>query len=217
MSAKPFTFTVLALLLLPIAAAMAQDRSVMQAIMADKVAQQHVAEAAGQSLVFLKNPCPSARFTPTGQVAIYVMPERDAAGAIGKGAWKEEVREEGCGASRILNVLGFISEPGKLNAMPLLPGATRGVPLLQKDAVQYAFIAAKVTSKDCTEAYVEDTAFVDQGNKPIAGGKGPPWRELWTIDLCGRKTQVTMRFTPDSTGTTIGAESPRLTPAEPKK
>jgi len=213
---KACSMVILAALALLSARALAQDASVMQAILADATAQQHVVDAAKKSTVFVQNRCPEAKFSVTGKIAIYTMPERDSSGAIAKGAWKEQVREEGCGTSRILNVLSSVPEPGKLNTVPLFPGTTRGVPLLQKDAVQYAFVAAKVTNKDCNEGYVEDTAFVDQGDKPIAGGKGPPWRELWTIDVCGRETQVTMRFTPDSTGTTIGAESPRLTPAEPK-
>jgi len=206
----------LSAVLLGFAPALAQDNSLMQAIYADQAMQQHVIEAAKHAPVVVNNPCPSAHFTVTGKAIVFVLPERDSAGSIRKGAWKEEVRQEGCGQDRILNVLGVVQGPGTLGTVPLLPGNTRGDPQLQKDAVQYAMIAAGASGKDCAQGYVENTEFTDQGDKPVAGGKGPPWRELWTVIACGRKAQVTMRFIPDATGTTIGAER-RIAPAEPSK
>ena len=193
------------------------DDTALRSALADKTAQEHVLEAAKQTPAFAHDPCPSATFSFTGRVAVYVTPERDPAGALTKGAWKQQVHEEGCGHERLLNVLVAVQGPGRIGTMPLLPGGTRGDPQLQRDGIRYAMIATQVAAKDCKQGYVEETEFADQGDKAIQGGKSPPWREVWTVVACGRKAQVPMRFIPDATGTTIAADAAKFDPAEPGK
>jgi hypothetical protein len=52
---------------------------------------------------------------------------------------------------------------------------------------------------------IEDTEFVSQESTAVQGGKGLPWRELWTLVTCVQKMQVPMLFVPDATGTSISA------------
>ncbi len=62
----------------------------------------------------------------------------------------------------------------------------------------------------CDEGGVVDTRFagVDgepPGTKPPSGGILKPWTEIWTLEACGKRAQVTMHFIPDPSGTEIQA------------
>ena len=58
-----------------------------------------------------------------------------------------------------------------------------------------------------------DTAFLGidgetPGVLPVPGTKPRPWKEAWTLDACGKRSVVEMRFIPDTTGTAIKASLP---------
>jgi TPR repeat protein len=53
-----------------------------------------------------------------------------------------------------------------------------------------------------------DTSFEDFDGEPNPRAKyqqnaGRPWREVWTLDICGNLAQVPVRYLPDETGTKI--------------
>jgi hypothetical protein len=195
----------------------AQDQSILQAVLNDPAVQQHALDAAKQSAVIVNNPCPAARYALTGKGAVYTALERDPSGVITKGAFKLEVHEDGCGASHTLNVLGVVQTPGKLGLAPLLPGATLAGPQLQKDAINSAATSAGGPEKDCKIGYIEDTEFVKQDSAPVQGASAAPWRELWTLVTCTRRAHVPMRFIPQRNGTQIVAETAKIDPIQAKK
>jgi hypothetical protein len=171
----------------------------------DSSEQVLVLNAAKQSQVVLENPCDTANCTIENKFVIYDPLQFDSSSKITAGAWKQSVSETGCGQTRLLNVVLLIDpHTHGLKAFPLFPGSTRADPALQKDALLYAIIAATLPeNNNCKNMYVVDTEFLHMAGEPLEGSKGPPWDELWTLSLCGKKAEVTMHFIPDKTGTTI--------------
>jgi hypothetical protein len=180
----------------------AAARARIKNVINDPKALQSVVAAAKKCVVFLKNPCPSATFTITNITLLKELTFNDG-GAISGGAWKYAIQENGCGVSRVLNVLAVVPKPQTLSTAPLLPGTSHADPILQKDAVLYAEIAAGAPEKDCDSNFIEQTEFLKFGGAPLEGAKGSPWDELWTLRGCTRRAQVVMHFIPDRTGTTI--------------
>jgi hypothetical protein len=181
-----------------------ENAPLLQTFVADPGVHQHLLDAAKRSTVFIRNPCAAARFT-FGAVGVVVPPQGDAvSGKISKAMVKQQIEEDGCGAHRTLNALAIVRKPGELVTLPLLPGSTRGSPILERDAARYAMTAFLAGQKGCTDAYIADTAATPPP-ATAAGATRQPWEELWTVVGCGHAGQVRMHFTPDATGTTIGA------------
>jgi hypothetical protein len=197
------------LCLLAAQVAVGDDKAAFAKLLQDPLEQQHVISGAGRATVFLQNPCAEARFSIEGRFVPYKPLSFDGSGAIVSGAWKQVVDEQGCGASRILNVMVIAQGVGKLAVVPLLPGETRADPVLQHDAVKFAVQALATVpggrEPNCTVGYVADTKFLAQEGETLPGAKGPPWKEVWTLESCTQRMLVPMRFIPDSTGTTISA------------
>jgi hypothetical protein len=189
------------------ALAVADDPALFARLLADPLQQQHVISGAGRATVFLQNPCADARFSIEKKFVPYKPVSFDGTGSIISGAWKQMVEEQGCGASRLLNVMVIAQGPGKLAVVPLLPGTTHADPALQQDGVKYAVAALGTVpggrEPNCTVGYVADTQFLGEDEPALPGAKGPSWKELWTLQSCTQKMVVPMRFIPDSTGTTI--------------
>jgi hypothetical protein len=179
------------------------EKANIKKVINDPTLLQSVINTAKKSAVIINNPCPSAKFSLNDKLAIYKPLIFDEAGTITGGAWKYVVQEEGCGATRTLNVLSIIANPKSLSTTPLLPGTTHADPLLQKDAVRYAVIATGGPEKNCKTGYIEQTEFLKYEGAPLEGAKGAPWQELWTITSCTQKAQVIVHFIPDKTGTSI--------------
>lgn len=185
--------------------ALGDDKADLLRVVADPVVQQRVLNAAKRSSVVINDSCPSAQFNLTDNLVIYKPLLRDTAGALIGGAWKQIVQENGCGNSRYLNVLAYVKDPKTLVTAPLLPGTTHADPILQKDAVRYAVIAAGAAMKNCNTAYIANTEFLQQEGEALKDAKGPAWREMWTVITCTNKAIVPLQFIPDSTGTEIVA------------
>ncbi len=154
--------------------------------------------------------CPKANYVTTGEVSILQPLRLDAKGQPIGGLWKESVNETGCDHTRVLNALTIVTPNGLLKTRPLLPGSTITDPQLQQDSVQYAAAGMGDMPAGCEQGGVVDTAFVGvdgepAGTKPPAGGVLKPWSELWTLQACSKRVQVTMHFTPDPSGTEIQA------------
>jgi hypothetical protein len=196
----------------PTADALAQDHTLLRKILADPGERQHVLDASKRSSVVLHNPCPSADFQLTGGVAIFAPPAADQSGAVRRGAWKQSVREQGCGQDRILNVLVVVRGPKTLATAPLLPGTTHADPTLERDAARYAWIAAQPAMGDCKSGYIAETRYIGTSGVVPGSGARSVWREMWHLVACGRNLNVPLLFTPDTSGTTIAAAPPRSLP-----
>src|SRR5919108_6279523 len=157
------------------ARAVGDDTAAFAKLLEDPTEQQHVISGAGRATVFLQNPCADARFSIEKKFVPYKPLSFDGSGTIISGAWKQIVEEQGCGASRILNVMVMAQAAGKLGVMPLLPGETRADPVLQKDGVKYALIALGTVpggrEPNCTVGYVADTKFLGEEGEVLPGAK----------------------------------------------
>ena len=124
------------------------------------------------------------------------------------------MRASGCGTDRLLNALTIIGPDGSLHTEALLPGTTITDPQLQRDSVPYAAGAIGQLPPGCEQGGVVNTRFVGvdgepPGTRPSPGGQPRPWTEVWTLQACSKRTDVTIHFTPDQTGTEIRAEPTR--------
>ncbi len=154
--------------------------------------------------------CPDANYHTTGAIAILVPPRLDASGKVVQGVWKEGIRAEGCGPSRLLNAMTQVQPDGALQTTPLLPGTTIADPQLQRDSVQYAAAGMGSMPPGCNQGEVVDTSYIGlegmpPGTQQPANASPKAWTELWTLEACGKRAAVTMQFTPDATGTAIHA------------
>jgi len=187
----------------------ADDSGLFAKLVSDRSYQQGLVSAAERSTVVLQNPCPAAQFSIANKFVPYKPVSFDSAGTIVGGAWKEIVQAEGCGRTRLLNVLITVEGPNRLARIPLLPGNTHADALLQKDAVHYAVVALATArggrEPNCQIGYVANTEYLEQEKETLPGAKEPSWRELWTLASCTQKMLVPMHFIPDSTGTIISA------------
>ena len=159
--------------------------------------------------------CPAANYTSTGEIGLLSPIQTNADGKVTAGAWRESIRESGCGTTRLLNMLTKVQPDGTLQTQPLLPGTTIADPQLQQDSVQYAAAGMGEMPSGCDQGGVLNTRFVGldgrpPGTRPTPGTPPRPWTEVWTLIACSKQADVTMHFTPDATGTDVRAD-----PAKP--
>jgi hypothetical protein len=187
----------------------ADNQSAFSRLLANQTLRQQILQTARRSQVMIENPCPSAEYTLDDKIFLHAEPAFDSAGHIVAGDWRQVVDEQGCGQSRVLNVQVLVRGPSSVATIPLLPGTTLASPGLQKDAVKYAVQIVSLipggNDPNCKTGHIENTEFVSRESTPVPGGKGLPWRELWTLVSCVQKMQVPMLFIPDATGTSISA------------
>ena len=193
--------------LLPAMAGAAQTPIAMQfaAVLQDPGHHQMVLDAARQSPAWTHISCAAASFAPSPEIGVYVPVQFGKDGEPISGAWREGVVASGCGAPITLNVLTRITAPATLATGFLLPGATIADPILQNYAQSFALKAAGGLPAGCKDGYVANTAFAGYDAANPNGNSGP-WKEIWTLDLCGPPRRVLMHFIPDVTGTTINAQ-----------
>ena len=158
--------------------------------------------------------CKDATYTTTGEVGILDPVRTDASGKLLGGAWKEQIREVGCGTDRTLNALTAVGPDGTIEVVPLLPGSTITDPKLQQDSVQYAAAGLGSLPPGCEEGGVIDTRFVGidgepPGVMPSPGSPPRPWTEIWTVQACAKRADVQLHFTPDGSGTDIRVVPPK--------
>jgi hypothetical protein len=95
-----------------------------------------------------------------------------------------------------------IMEGGGPRMIELLPGTSQTDPVLQRDAFTGSSAAvAGVKPQGCDKQWVIDTR--------ISGERraNAPWSEIWSYDLCGKRADVEMTFTPSpQRGTTWNAK-----------
>ncbi len=155
--------------------------------------------------------CPTANYVTTGEIGVLMPLRTDDKGQLVGGMFKESVHQTGCGADRTLNALTMIGQDGSLQTEPLLPGNTITDPQLQQDSVPYAAGALGTMPTGCEEGGVVNTRFVGldgktPGVRPTPGSQPQPWTEIWTLQACAKRADITIHFTPDQTGTEIHAD-----------
>ncbi len=200
----------LVLLLLAVPrAGQAQEKAAdaFAAVMQNAGHKAAVLDAARQSPAWSHMACPSATFAPQPEIGVYVPIQFNPAGQPVAGQWREGIIATGCGATATLNVLTKVTAPATLATGPLLPGGTIADPVLQNDAQTYAVIAAGGIPASCKDAYIANTnfdAYEGPANPALPKGEqAAPWRETWTLSLCGTTKNVVLHFSPDPKGVTI--------------
>ena len=156
-------------------------------------------------------PCPTASYTTTGEVGVLDPLRTDDKGQVTGGAIKESIRETGCGMDRQLNALTVVQADGSLQTQALLPGSTIADPQLQQDSVPYAAGAMGQMPAGCEQGGVVNTRYIGldgkpPGTRPAPGSTPQPWSEVWTLQACAKRADVTIHFKPDQTGTEIRAD-----------
>ena len=156
-------------------------------------------------------PCPAASYVTTGEIGVLAPLQTDAKGQLVGGAIKEGVRETGCGAGRTLNAMTVFEPDGSAHTQALLPGTTIADPQLQQDSVPYAAGAMGQMPAGCAQGSVVNTRFVGldgkpPGTHPAPGSQPAAWSEVWTLQACAKRADVTVHFKPDQTGTEIRAD-----------
>jgi hypothetical protein len=194
----------LLVVLAPCAAwAQANTAQEFAAVLQDAGHRQDVLAAAQATPAWAALGCATASYTPQQEVGVYVPVTFDGAGAPVAGEWREGILASGCGRKLALNVLTKVTAPGTLASGALIPGATIADPELQNLAQAYVAQAAGGLPAGCTNAFITDTVF--EGYDGAAAGEPAPWREVWTISLCGVVKKVELGFVPGPQGVAVDA------------
>jgi hypothetical protein len=156
--------------------------------------------------------CSTANYQATGKLTMF-----DAVhftdGKPYEGAWTEQVDATGCGPTRRLNVLTIAHPDAPLQIVGMMPGDTHTDPMMQKNALQYAqAIAVRAAQPGCKQLAFTDTkfdGFIGLPNPQITDGReSRPWRELWTVGVCGAAFDISLTFTPNAQGTSLSGQNP---------
>jgi hypothetical protein len=183
-------------------ASMAQE---FAAVLQDSGHRQDVLAAAQATPAWAQLGCAAGSYAPQPEVGVYVPVQFDGAGAPVAGEWREGILASGCGRKLMLNVLTKVTAPATLASGPLIPGGTIADPGLQNLAQGYVAQAAGGLPAGCTNAFIADTVFEGYDGKAAAGDSAP-WRETWTIDLCGAVKAVALTFVPGPQGVAVDAK-----------
>ena len=186
--------------------ALADDPTAEQRFLADTKLKQNIINTAAHSTVVTRHPCAGATYNVADPIELRPM-KFDQYGSPTTGELKFPVKEDGCGAPRLLNVYLWVQHESSIAITPMLPGTSRAEEAQQKDAYAYALQAAGGPEPNCSTGYVADTQYVGEQGKPEKGAKFAPWKEVWTIQSCGWKAEVPVIFTPNASGIKIAAGS----------
>lgn len=183
----------------------AEEQTAEQRFLADAKLKQNIINTAARSTVVTRHPCSAASYNVADPVELRPM-AFDQYGSPTAGELKFPVKEEGCGASHLLNVYLWVQHEGSIAITPMLPGTSRAAEAQQKDGYAYALQAAGGPEPNCSTGYVADTEYVGEQGKPQKGAKAAPWKENWTLQSCGWKAEVPVTFTPNASGIKITAD-----------
>jgi TPR repeat protein len=134
-------------------------------------------------------------------------PQFDAAGNLSSGLITEHFATSGCGKQHLENILTSAKD-GKITVAPSIPGTTLASPVLIHDTLQYVYTAAALRNSNCKNVRIVDASFDAFEGEPnpqvqVQGTGGRPWREIWTVDICGSPAQITVNYVPEGPGTKI--------------
>jgi len=178
--------------------------SAEQHFLSDTHLKQNIINTAAKSMVMTRNPCSTATYAAADPVEIQPLKFNELGGPV-SGEQRIPVKEDGCGASHLLNVYLWVEHENSIAVTPMLPGTSHAEDVLQKQAYAYALQAAGGPEPNCATGYVEDTQYVGEQGKPEKGAKASPWKETWTLQSCGWKAEVALTFTPNASGIKVTA------------
>jgi hypothetical protein len=112
---------------------------------------------------------------------------------------------EGCGQRIQRNYLALVLPDGTRRMVEMLPGTTVTDPVLQRDAMNAATMAAATAAPACRQVRPRAAEFDGADREPQAPRRTRPWTESWIFEACGRLLAVPMRFTPTERGTSFSA------------
>ena len=193
-------------LLLPVAALAALPQTAQQfaAVLGNPGHRQLVLQAAERTPAWPHLACANAVFAQAPEIGVYLPVTFDKNGAPVSGEWREGLTVTGCGAPIMLNVLTVVTAPATLSTGYLLPGGTIADPILQNAAQGFAVRAAGGIPPGCKDPFIADTKFAGYEG-PDAARQTGSWKELWTLDLCGKPRQIMLHFGVDATSVTVKA------------
>jgi len=127
-------------------------------------------------------------------------------------------------ANRILVAMACLAATAMVQAAAqnLVPGDTRGTPLLQRDTMTQLLFMDRAMASDCKDRKIVNTAVVEppkdaqiKGGRMMTGG----WKERWSMDRCGTVVIYDVQYTADGKGGTfiafkVGKDEPE--PAYPE-
>ncbi len=124
--------------------------------------------------------------------------------------WQGGIDIGGCAPARRHNVLIVTYADRPTAYLPLLPGSSAAGLTARREATRTVFRAVEDHSTEqCIgdgKIRVRTTRLADDDARP---GRDA-WQEIWTTHYCGIDYDVTVRFTPDQSGTTIDVPPARI-------
>ena len=128
----------------------------------------------------------------------------NAAGLPVSGQWVEHVLLKSCKKVKLFNVHMQVDANGKPHGQVMFSGNTTADLDLQGQAMKSVVRASKsLIAPTCATEMVVDTLHLGFEGVAVNGAKSAPFRELWAVDACGKKVQVTLHFIPDAKGIAI--------------
>ena len=155
--------------------------------------------------------CAEGKFESTGPVSFYNPLKIDENGHVLSGLVSERGRVIGCGKTMIVNIATG-NKDGSNSSVFQMPGTTHANPTLTHDTFGYVYRAATPKIGDCKKVRFINSEFVEFFGAPNPSAKfqnngGRPWREVWTIDICGQQqVRVPVEYIPNDKGTVISVE-----------
>ena len=184
--------------------ALADESGARERFLGDSNLKRNILGTAARSTVMTRQPCPAATYNAADPIELRPL-KFDEMGSPTAGELKFPVKEEGCGAARLLNVYLWVQHESSIAITPMLPGTSRAEEAQQRNAYPYALQAAGGPEPNCPTAYVSDTLYAGEQGKPGKGARAAPWKEIWTLQSCGWKALVPVLFTPGAGGVTVAA------------
>jgi hypothetical protein len=195
-------------------AAADEPQSAEQSFLGNSHLKQNIIATAAKSTVMTRTPCATATYAADDPVALQPLKFNDLGGPV-SGELKFPVKEEGCGASHVLNVYLWVQRENSIAVTPMMPGSSHAEDVLQKQTYAYALQAAGGPEPNCPTGYVVDTQYVGEQGKTEKGARAAPWKEVWTLQSCGWKAVVPVLFTPNAHGIKVTAGPKKDVKKEP--
>lgn len=150
----------------------------------------------------------------SGRERILAPLEKDGAGRMTAGTWRETVPGTACNDKRSFNVEVDVTPKG-LRFTPTFPGEAAGDPELQNDTlrnVDMDFQVLKISTRKSCHPQVLDTHAVGPASTPMPNGILSQWKESWDVRACGKVFTVPITFIPDDHGTSISVNVTGIKP-----
>jgi hypothetical protein len=187
----------------------------LYAIMANPDQQAAALTAIKQTVYWTSNPCPTATFTWLPGLKVFDVVRFNAQGQPVAGTWRESILESGCNINLQQNVANYVTGPGEVHVIAMLPGTTQTSPIAQAHAINNAAYAAGVLHGSCDLWYVANTEYVGPEGPVTSDGSGI-YKEYWTVNACGDLKRTVLHFQSFATGDARVRVDPKETTTLPQ-